>query len=164
MEAIRTATETLDQIIFAEYTHEPAEQLARGLIRIAPPGLTHVFYSDSGSTSVEVALKMALGFFHNAGAPRSERVPVLDPDDVAVPDRVGQCASVPASVWRRQNSFRRGGTRYAGCIRAVLPRGQVAALLIEPLVLGAAAWMYPPHLQLKRITETHGCLLMPMRS
>src|ERR1700709_578075 len=74
MEAIRTATEAFDQIIFAEYTHEPAEQLARGLIRIAPPGLAHVFYSDSGSTSVEVALKMALGFFHNTGAPRSRIV------------------------------------------------------------------------------------------
>src|ERR1700742_4602362 len=62
MEAIRAATEKFDQIIFAEYTHEPAEGLARGLIRIAPPGLAHVFYSDSGSTSVEVALKMALGY------------------------------------------------------------------------------------------------------
>ena len=53
MEAIRTAAETFDQIIFAEYTHEPAEELAQGLIRLAPHGLEHVFYSDSGSTSVE---------------------------------------------------------------------------------------------------------------
>ncbi len=71
------ASEAFDQIIFAEYTHEPAEQLARGLIAIAPPGLAHVFYSDSGSTAVEVALKMALGFFHNQGRPRS-RIVVME--------------------------------------------------------------------------------------
>ena len=55
MKAIQAACETYDQLIFAEYTHEPAEDLARGLIEIAPAGLAHVFYSDSGSTSVEVA-------------------------------------------------------------------------------------------------------------
>ena len=73
-EAIQVAAEIFDQIIFAEYTHEAAEELAKGLLQVAPPGLAHVFYSDSGSTSVEVALKMALGFFHHAGDPRSRIV------------------------------------------------------------------------------------------
>ena len=77
MDAIRTASETFDQIIFAEYTHGPAEELAQALVRLAPPGLAYVFYSDSGSTSVEVALKMALGFFHNCGVPRS-RIVVME--------------------------------------------------------------------------------------
>lgn len=63
MDAIREATETYDQIIFAEFTHEPAEILAKGLLDFAPEGLSHVFYSDSGSTAVEVAIKMALGSF-----------------------------------------------------------------------------------------------------
>ena len=57
-------------MIFAGFTHEPAERLARGLIDIAPPGLAHVFFSDSGSTAVEVALKMALGYWRNIGEPR----------------------------------------------------------------------------------------------
>ncbi len=61
MDAIRAATESLDQIIFAEFTHEPAEFLARGLLEFAPQGLSNVFFSDSGSTAVEVAIKMALG-------------------------------------------------------------------------------------------------------
>ena len=47
-------------------------QLARGLADIAPQGLSRVFYSDSGSTAVEVALKMALGFWHNSGRPRTK--------------------------------------------------------------------------------------------
>ena len=64
-------TESLDQIIFAGFTHEPAEALARRLVAITPPGLDYVFYSDSGSTCVEVAIKMALGYWRNRGAART---------------------------------------------------------------------------------------------
>src|SRR3546814_15859168 len=76
MAAIRAQTERLDQLIFAGWTHEPAENLAAGLIRITPDPLTRVFFSDSGSTSVEVALKMALGTFANIGEDR-HRILVL---------------------------------------------------------------------------------------
>ncbi|RWN46900.1 MAG: aminotransferase class III-fold pyridoxal phosphate-dependent enzyme, partial [Mesorhizobium sp.] len=65
MKAIETTASALDQIIFAGFTHEPAERLARALVSLAPFGLDWVFYSDSGSTCVEVALKMALGYFRN---------------------------------------------------------------------------------------------------
>ena len=64
-------------MIFAGFTHEPAETLARGLIDAAPPGSRHVFFSDSGSTTVEVALKMALGFWRNRGEPR-QRIVALE--------------------------------------------------------------------------------------
>ena len=77
VEAIRAAAATLDQVIFAGFTHEPAEQLATALAGLAPRGLDWVFFSDSGSTSVEVALKMALGYFRNIGAPRS-RIVVME--------------------------------------------------------------------------------------
>ena len=60
--AIKDQAELLDQIIFAGFTHEPAERLARRLVEITPKGLDYVFYSDSGSTCVEVAIKMALGY------------------------------------------------------------------------------------------------------
>ena len=68
--AIAQQAGRLDQLIFAGYTHESAEEVARGLIDVAPRAagrdpLSHVFYSDSGSTAVEVALKMALGYWHN---------------------------------------------------------------------------------------------------
>src|SRR3546814_12477736 len=67
MAAIAEQSQKLDQVIFAVYTHEPAEDVARGLIAIAPTSLTRVFFSDNGSPSVEVALKMALGHWHNRG-------------------------------------------------------------------------------------------------
>ncbi len=69
--AIQKQAEKLNQTIFAGYTHEPAEEVAALLLKIAPPGLDHVFFSDSGSTSVEVALKMALGYWHNIGKQRN---------------------------------------------------------------------------------------------
>jgi adenosylmethionine-8-amino-7-oxononanoate aminotransferase len=172
MEAIRAATETFDQIIFAEYTHEPAEELARGLIRVAPPGLAHVFYSDSGSTSVEVALKMALGFFHNMGTPRS-RIVVMEHGYHG--DTIGTMSAGERGVF---NAAYRPLLFDVDTIPFPAPgheqdtldafehlcRGQqVAALLIEPLILGAGGMkMYPPHLltELKRIAKCHGSLLI----
>src|SRR5206468_1569560 len=68
--AIQEQAGKLNQIIFAGYTHDPAEELAAQLLKVAPRGLDYVFFSDSGSTSVEVALKMALGYWHNIGQQR----------------------------------------------------------------------------------------------
>jgi adenosylmethionine-8-amino-7-oxononanoate aminotransferase len=75
--AIAAQVGQLDQLIFAGYTHPQAEALARGLVEMAPPGLAHVFFSDSGSTAVEVGLKMALGHWHNRGAAR-HRIIVME--------------------------------------------------------------------------------------
>jgi adenosylmethionine---8-amino-7-oxononanoate aminotransferase len=75
--AIAEQAQKLDQMIFAGWTHEPAEQLARDLIAMMPAPLAYVFYSDSGSTAVEVALKMALGYWHNQGSKRN-RIIVME--------------------------------------------------------------------------------------
>jgi adenosylmethionine---8-amino-7-oxononanoate aminotransferase len=172
MQAIRTATETFDQIIFAEYTHEPAEELAQGLLRLAPPGLAHVFYSDSGSTSVEVALKMALGFFRNRDAPRS-RIAVMEHGyhgdtigAMSVGERgVFNAAYEPLLFAVETIPFPSPG-REQDTLDAFehLCRGrEVAALLVEPLILGAGGMkMYPPRLltELKRIAESYGSLLI----
>ncbi|MGD9663890.1 MAG: aminotransferase class III-fold pyridoxal phosphate-dependent enzyme, partial [Novosphingobium sp.] len=77
MAAICEQATKLDQLIFAGWTHEPAEDLARGLRAIMPVDLTRVFFTDSGSTSVEVALKMALGYWANRGESR-RRIVVMD--------------------------------------------------------------------------------------
>ncbi|AZO73460.1 adenosylmethionine--8-amino-7-oxononanoate transaminase [Mesorhizobium sp. M1D.F.Ca.ET.043.01.1.1] len=165
IEAIRNATETLDQVIFAGLSHEPAEQLASALVDMALPGLDWVFYSDSGSTSVEVALKMALGFHRNNGAPRS-RIVVMEHSyhgDTIGTMSVGargvfnaayepllfevDTIPFPASGWEQKtlDAFER------------LARDrQVAALIVEPLVLGAGGMlMYPAWIlaELKRIAE-----------
>jgi len=68
--AVQEQAAKLDQIIFAGFTHEPAERLAEKLVGLTPPNLTRVFYSDSGSTAVEVALKMALGYWAHKDKPR----------------------------------------------------------------------------------------------
>lgn len=172
MEAIRTAAETFDQIIFAEYTHEPAEELARGLVRLAPSGLAHVFYSDSGSTSVEVALKMALGSFYNAGFPRS-RIVVMEHGYHG--DTIGTMSAGERGVFnaaygpllfdvdtipfpvpgREQDTL--------DAFEHLCCGHEVAALLVEPLILGAGGMkMYRPQVltELKRIAKCYGSLLI----
>src|SRR5215218_5705985 len=62
-EAVAEQARTLEQVIFAGFTHEPAARLAAELVRVLPPGLTRVFYSDDGSTAVEVAVKMAMQYW-----------------------------------------------------------------------------------------------------
>jgi adenosylmethionine-8-amino-7-oxononanoate aminotransferase len=68
--AVQDQAAKLDQVIFAGFTHAPAERLAQKLVALTPPNLTRVFFSDSGSTSVEVALKMALGYWAHHNKPR----------------------------------------------------------------------------------------------
>ena len=59
VKAISEQVAAFDQVILADFTHQPAEDLTAGLVKVLPGSLDHVFYSDDGSTSVEVALKMA---------------------------------------------------------------------------------------------------------
>jgi adenosylmethionine-8-amino-7-oxononanoate aminotransferase len=56
---LKAQLDTLDHVIFAGFTHEPAVKLAEALCSIAPPGLSRCFYADNGSAAVEVALKMS---------------------------------------------------------------------------------------------------------
>ena len=67
--AIAEQARKLEHVIFAGFTHEPAEELSQRLVRVLPAGLEHVFFSDDGSTAVEVALKMALQYWQNVGQP-----------------------------------------------------------------------------------------------
>lgn len=69
-EAISAQAKQLDHVIFAGITHEPAITLAEGLLNMAGFPFAKVFYSDNGSTAVEVALKMALQYHHNLGDER----------------------------------------------------------------------------------------------
>ncbi len=71
--AIAKQAHTLEQVIFAGFTHQPAAQLAHELVQRLPAGLTRVFFSDDGSTAVEVALKMALQYWRNQGEAQRTR-------------------------------------------------------------------------------------------
>ncbi|CAN7749109.1 adenosylmethionine--8-amino-7-oxononanoate transaminase [Mesorhizobium sp. LjNodule214] len=170
--AIETTASSLDQIIFAGFTHEPAERLARALVGLAPTGLDWVFYSDSGSTSVEVALKMALGYFRNIGAPRS-RIVVMEHSyhgdtigtmsvgargvfNAAYEPLLFEVDTIPfPAAGREQETLDR--------FEAVSRDRRAAALIVEPLVLGAGGMlMYPASVltELKKIAETSGTLLI----
>ena len=72
-QAIRDQLEQVAHSTLLGLAHPPAIVLARGLAEIAPPGLTKVFYSDSGSTAVEVALKMAFQYWQLRNLPRKQR-------------------------------------------------------------------------------------------
>jgi len=62
--------ENMDQIVFAGFTHEPAIELSEKLIPLLPFGQNRLFFSENGSTSVDIALKMAIQYFHNQGERR----------------------------------------------------------------------------------------------
>lgn len=70
IDAITDQAKRLDQVIFAGFTHEPAAALAAELVQRLPRGLSKIFYSDDGSTAVEVAIKLSLQSFANRGTPR----------------------------------------------------------------------------------------------
>ena len=72
--AIAEQAKTLEQVIFAGFTHEPAIRLATRLLDILPDKLTKIFYSDNGSTAVEVAIKMALQYWTNQGHDQKKRI------------------------------------------------------------------------------------------
>lgn len=76
--AIKRQLDKLDHTLFAGVTHRPAIELAERLIHLAPSGLQRVFYSDNGSTAVEIALKMSVQYWRNSGKPEKSGFISLD--------------------------------------------------------------------------------------
>jgi adenosylmethionine-8-amino-7-oxononanoate aminotransferase len=179
--AIAAQAGRLDQLIFAGYTHAPAEEVARGLIDLAPhapdqPSLAYVFYSDSGSTAVEVALKMALGYWHNRsldglGEARS-RILVLDHSyhgdtigTMSIGERgVYNAAWTPLLFDVGTIPFPAPGHEQA-CLDALdaACRESPAAFIVEPLILGAGGMLiYPPAIlrEMAAICRRHDVLFI----
>jgi len=171
MAAIAEQAGRMDQIIFAGWTHEPAEQVARGLIEIMPSALTRVFFSDSGSTSVEVALKMALGYWVNRGEPR-HRILVLEHSYHG--DTIGAMSAGARGAFTRQYEpllfdvgtipFPEPGAdqRTLDALEAAC-RERPAAFIVEPLVLGAGGMrFYSPETlaEMRRICTAHDVLFI----
>lgn len=150
MRAIKDQADQLDQVIFAGFTHEPAEQVARGLIEIAPHGLAHVFLSDSGSTAVEVALKMALGYWRNRAVPRTKIVAL---EHAYHGDTVGAMSAGARGVFNapydpilfevRRIAFPvAGGEQHTlDALEDECKGGTIAAFICEPLILGAGGML-----------------------
>ena len=68
--AMHAQIDTLPHVMFGGLTHDPAIELGRKLVEMLPDGLDRIFYSDSGSVAIEVALKMAAGYWCHRGRPR----------------------------------------------------------------------------------------------
>ena len=171
MAAIAGQAQQLDQLIFAGWTHEPAETLAAGLRAIMPETLTRVFFSDSGSTSVEVALKMALGFWRNRGIDR-HRIVVMEHSYHG--DTIGAMSVGARGVFNRAYEpllfdvdtvpFPASGGEQAtfDALEAACRAG-AAAFIVEPLVLGAGGMLvYPPAVlaEMRRICAAHEVLFI----
>lgn len=149
--AIQAQAAALDQVIFAGFTHAPAERVARDLGAVAPSGLSHVFFSDSGSTSVEVALKMALGFWRNVGDAKRTRILALE--HAYHGDTIGTMSAGARGVFNAAYEpllfdvgripFPKKGTEKATfeALQSQCKTGTVAALIVEPLICGAGGML-----------------------
>ena len=171
MQVIRDQTEKLDQLIFAGFTHEPAEALAKRLVDLTPPGLDYVFYSDSGSTSVEVAIKMALGYWRNRGEARTR---IIALEHAYHGDTIGTMSAGARSAFNAPYEpllfdvaripFPTPGEeqRALDCLEDFCRAG-AAACLVEPLICGAGGMLiYPPHSlgEMKNICGRYGVLFI----
>ncbi|MGH9487230.1 MAG: adenosylmethionine--8-amino-7-oxononanoate transaminase [Terriglobales bacterium] len=167
-EAIARQARTLEQVILAGYTHPLAEELAEKLVRIAPPGLTRVFYSDDGSTAVEVALKMALQCWQQRGQPQRQQIVALE--NAYHGDTLGAMSvsatspfTAPFRKWMFPISRVPAGD--LAPLRAMLAqRGRaVAALILEPLLQGVGGMRVhtPEFLRgVRQLCDEHQVLLI----
>ncbi|NOJ44900.1 adenosylmethionine--8-amino-7-oxononanoate transaminase [Bradyrhizobium archetypum] len=170
--AIQKQAGKLNQMIFAGYTHDPAEEVAALLLKLAPHGLDHVFFSDSGSASVEVALKMALGYWHNIG---KQRIRIVVMQHSYHGDTVGAMSVGARSVFNAAYGpllfevtsipFPARGREQVtlDALESVCRNEIPAAFIVEPLILGAGGMlMYPAWVlkEMKRICEASEVLFI----
>lgn len=172
VQAIADQAANLDQIIFAGWTHQPAETLARSLVEMMPRPLDYVFFSDSGSTSVEVALKMALGYWANRGEPR-HRILVMEHSYHG--DTIGAMSVGARGVFNRAYSellfdvgeipFPSTGQEQAAldALESACRQEDPAAFIVEPLILGAGGMLvYPAWVlsEMRAICSLHNVLFI----
>src|SRR6202171_3310639 len=157
--AIAAQAARLEHVLFAGFSHKPAEELAARLGKIVPAPLRHIFFSDDGSTAVEVALKMEVQYWNNCGRTGKNRIVALENayhgdtvgamsvgddspftsafDSLRVPvlrTHSASCAHCPVGLTR--------ATCHIECLgkleRLLSEHGhEIAAVIVEPLLQGA---------------------------
>ena len=140
----------LEHCIFAGFTHEPAVQLAERLLQVLPGDMQKIFYSDNGSTAVEVAIKMALQYWANKGTPK-KRIVALE--NAYHGDTFGAMAVSARSIFTNAFTellfdvsfvpFPSAGKEQESIValEELLKDGDVAAFIVEPLVQGSAGML-----------------------
>jgi adenosylmethionine-8-amino-7-oxononanoate aminotransferase len=152
-------------------THQPAIELAARLVRVAPAGLTRVFYSDSGSTAVEVALKIAFQYWAQQDDPAAHRrTRFISLREAYHGDTIGSVSVGGIELFHSQYAplLFDGWQVDAGDLdqldRVLDAHGdRVAAMIVEPLVQGAAGMLVHPAGFLRAVRErcdAHGVLLI----
>ncbi|MEC7939063.1 MAG: adenosylmethionine--8-amino-7-oxononanoate transaminase [Pseudomonadota bacterium] len=178
-EAAHSQIEKVSHVMFGGITHQPAIDLCKKLLKLAPDNLEHVFLADSGSVAVEVSLKMALQFWHAKGQPRSKfltlrdgyhgdtfaAMSVTDPDNSMhslykgfLPEHIF-ADSPKTGFWDDWNpsdidSFREKLSAY---------HQEVAAVILEPIVQGAGGMrIYHPEFlkQVRLLCDEFNVLLI----
>jgi adenosylmethionine-8-amino-7-oxononanoate aminotransferase len=178
--AVRDQLERMAHVMFGGLTHEPAVRLATRLVELSPIGLDHVFFVDSGSVAVEVAIKMCLQYWRAQGRPERHRLLTARGGyhgdtfgAMAVCDPVAGMHSLFAGalaehvfVDRPPAGFERPlDDEYAAHLADMVERHarELAAVIIEPVVQGAGGMHFysPTVLQhLRRLCDRHDVLLI----
>ena len=178
--ALHDQIERMSHVMFGGLTHEPAVLLAKRLAEMTPAGLEAVFFADSGSVSVEVALKMALQYQISRGQPQKRRVLTVRGGyhgdtfgAMAVCDPVTGMHSLFTGSLTPQLFAPRPAIRFgadwseadiadlAGLLAA--RSSEIAAVIVEPIVQGAGGmWFYHPAwlAALRRLCDQHDVLLI----
>jgi adenosylmethionine-8-amino-7-oxononanoate aminotransferase len=169
--AIAKQAQTLEQVIFAGFTHEPAARLASDLLERAPIGLARVFFSDDGSTAVEVAVKIALQYWANRGEPRRTIVAL---ENAYHGDTFGAMsvsarglftepfASLLFDVARLPDPV---SNDVVSALEAMISQREreIAAVIVEPMLLGAGGmrmWSAGALRGIRELTSAHGIPLI----
>ena len=177
--AITDQLATMNHVMFGGLTHEPAARLAQLLVEVTPQGLETVFFSDSGSVSIEVAVKMALQYWRSSGHPAKRRLMTWRGGyhgDTFAPMSVCDPDGGMHELWTGENSLladqlfappppRDFDADYVGQFEELLAAhaDELAAVIVEPVVQGAGGMRFhdPRYLvELRRICDQYGVLLI----
>jgi len=177
--AITDQLATMNHVMFGGLTHEPAARLAQLLVEVTPQGLETVFFSDSGSVSIEVAVKMALQYWRSSGHPAKRRLMTWRGGyhgDTFTPMSVCDPDGGMHELWTGENSLladqlfappppRDFDAEYVRQFEELLAAhaDELAAVIVEPVVQGAGGMRFhdPRYLvELRRTCDQYGVLLI----
>lgn len=173
--AIAEQAAKVDHVLLAGFTHDAVENFRRGLRKILPGSLEHIFFSDDGSTAVEVGLKMAVQYWQNTGQPNKRSIVALE--HAYHGDTVGAMSvgadsgfnepfrSLLFPVHRAHSAYccrcpvgKRRATCKIDCVEHLEKllaekHGEIAAVIVEPLLQGAGGMIVHPVEFLRRVSE-----------
>jgi adenosylmethionine-8-amino-7-oxononanoate aminotransferase len=161
--ALAAQARELEHVVFAGCTHRPAVELAERLLEILPLGTARIFYSDNGSTAVEVALKMAMQYWRNRGQP--ERRTFIALRNAYHGDTIGAMSASEDSVFTRAFQPLLFPIERVGNLEELETslRGSVAAVIIEPMLQGAGGMIVWPAefvAGVRQLCDRYGTLLI----